>query len=74
MPSFSWMLTIAGLVSTCIGSAGRRDPQRMAILERRYQDVGVVTRELTGPARDYFKRLERMAAIALGASGVRRAV
>jgi hypothetical protein len=65
---------IAGCVSTSLGSPGRLDPQRKDILERCHRKVTVVTRELTGPTRDYFVRLERMAAIVLEAHGVRPAV
>jgi len=63
-------------VTAALGLGGARlDPKRTAILERCYRDVVVVTRELTGPARDYFERLKRMAAIVLEASsGSRRAV
>ena len=59
---------IAGYVSACLGGA-RLDPQRAAILHHCYRDAVAVTRELTGPARDYFDRLKRMAAIVLEASG-----
>jgi len=64
---------IAGCVSHCLGRA-RLDPERTAILKRCHEDAVAVTRELTGPARGYFERLKRMAAIVLEANGVQRAV
>ena len=64
---------IAGCVSFSLGGA-RLDPERATILDRCYRDAIVVTRELSGPARGYFERLKRMAAIVLEANGRRRAV
>jgi hypothetical protein len=65
---------IAGCVSASLGGV-RLDPDRTAILERCYRDVVAVNRHLAGPARDYFERLKRMAAIVLEASsGSGRAV
>ena len=64
---------IAGLVSQCLGGA-RLDPERASILERCYRDAVAVTRELTGPAHDYFERLRRMAAIVLESNGRLRTV
>ena len=64
---------IAGLVSQCLGGA-RLHPDGTAILKRCYGEAVAVTRELTGPARAYFERLSRMAAIVLEASGAQRAV
>jgi hypothetical protein len=58
---------IAGCVSASLGGA-RLDPERTAILERCYRDAVAVSRELTGPPRDYFERLKRMAAIVLETS------
>ena len=59
---------IAGIVSACRGGA-RLDPQRAKMLDSCYRDVVAVIPELTGPARDYFERLKRMAAIVLQVSG-----
>jgi len=64
---------IAGCVSFALGG-GRLDPERAKILEGCSRDAVVVTRELSGPARDYFERLKRMATIVLEANGRRRAV
>jgi len=47
--SSSWDADIAGCVSTSLGSAGRLDAQRAALLERCYRDVAGVTRELMAP-------------------------
>ena len=63
---------IGGCISTYLAKGGRLDLQRTAILGRCYRDVALAVRELTGPTRDYFTRLERMAASvleALSASG-----
>jgi len=64
---------IGGCVSFSVGGA-RLDPERARALEGCYRDAVAVTRELTGPARVYFERLERMAAIVLEANDRRRAV
>ena len=58
---------IAGCVSTYLAEGGRLDLQRTAILGRCYRDAAVVVSELPSPARDYFARLERMAAVVLEA-------
>ena len=64
---------IAGCVSQCLGGA-HLDPERTALLRRCHGEAVAVTHELRGPARDYFERLKRMAAIVLEASGAQRAV
>ena len=57
-----------GIVSQCLGGA-RLGPQQTAILLRCHRDLAVVRQKLTGPARNYFDRLARMAAIVLEALG-----
>ena len=58
---------IAGCVSTYLKKGGCLDLQRAAILGRCYRDASLVVRELTGAPRDYFARLERVAATVLEA-------
>jgi hypothetical protein len=61
---------IAACVSTFLSREGRLDCRRTAILGRRHRDAALVAQELDGSACDYFKRLERMAAVVLEALSV----
>lgn len=57
-----------GYVAQCLGGA-HLDSEHAAALQRCYRDLDAVTRELMEPARAYFERLKRMAAIVLGTLG-----
>ena len=57
---------IAACVSLYVADGGRLDLQRTAILGRCYRDASV-SELLPSQARDYFARLEHMAAMVLEA-------
>ena len=55
----------AGCIQTYLECAGALDHNRLRVLESCTQDLAIVVPELTGDARDYFSRLEKLARLVL---------
>ena len=47
----------AGCIDAFVAGGGRLDPDRLAILRRCSEELGIVVRNLDGEARSYFERL-----------------
>src|ERR1041385_3783852 len=55
----------AGSISCFLGSGGKLDRERIDILASCSQDLAVIVPLMTGDAKEYFARLERLAKMVL---------
>lgn len=54
---------VAGCIDTYLGSSGKLDQQRLAILDRCRAEARSIVPRLSDQAKSYFARLERMAGL-----------